>query len=227
MEQPESDRELRQAVTRTVAADELRLVCYTPQSGRGAQQALEYLERRHEVLSGAVRPVLLLDAADRELREMAIRRARAPEEGIWLAAWGSEMLRVLLNNLESNLDSKPFRTAVLEATGGVPSDTIQLVKEIVHGGDATAVARWKPPARNLAEIGAGPIGIALKIIDEARRREDYLAMDELVLGEAGVDLLSIGPDLVAMGLVSGWNHAAHTIRRSALGALIADRMAGR
>ncbi len=90
---------------------------------------------------------------------------RSRKEGIWLAAWGSEMLRVLLNNLESNLDTTAFRAAVLKATGGVPADTIQLVREVIHTRDESAIERWKPKLRNLAVITAGAIGTALKIVE--------------------------------------------------------------
>ncbi|MBA3326281.1 MAG: hypothetical protein H0T41_13775 [Rhodobacteraceae bacterium] len=75
------------------------------------------------------------------------------------------MLRVLLNNLESNLDTTAFRAAVLKATGGVPADTIQLVREVIHTRDESAIERWKPKLRNLAVITAGAIGTALKIVE--------------------------------------------------------------
>lgn len=219
-------KDLRDALSGTVPAQELKLVVYTPQNADEARKALDWLERRHLVLSGAVRPVLLLDAADRDMREMATRRARTPDDGVWLAAWGSEMLRIHLHNIEkTDLDSKARRAAILKATGGIPTETIQLVREVSRTEDPEGViARWKPSLRILAEIAGGQIGCALAVIDEAKRREDYQAMDELILGEAGIDLFSIGPDLVAMGLISGWNHEAHRIRRSALGNLVAERI---
>ena len=61
-------------------------------------------------------------------------------------------------------------------------------------------------------------------IEEPRNAGDYIALDELIREEVGSDLTTIGPDLVAMGLVSRWNHKAHRIRRSALGDLIFRRM---
>lgn len=217
---------MRDAVSVNPPSQTLKLVIFTPPNVQEADRALAWLERQHQVLSGGVRPILLLDAADTGLREVATRRARTPEAGVWLTAWGSEMLRIHLHNIEKNdLDTKPHRAAILKETGGIPTETINLVSAIVQAdAPEEVIAGWKAALRNVAEITAGLVGPVLAAVDEVRKRDDYQAMDELIRESHGPDLLTIGPDLVAMGLISGWNHAAHRIRRSALGNLIAERI---
>ena len=59
-----------------------------------------------------------------------------------------------------------------------------------------------------------------RAIEDMPAPDDYQAMDDLIRESFSVDLVTVGPDLVAMGLIAGWNHVAHCIRRSALGNLI-------
>lgn len=217
-------RELNAVVTAPAPAGILKIVLFAPKDADEAERALSWLDRQHQVLSGAVRPVLLLDGADRSLREMAIRRAPCPEDGIWLRPWGAEMLRIYLDNIEANhLDTKAFRREVLRATGGIPADVIAIVKEARRHGEAE-ISGWKPARRHVGTLVSGAAGRALVAIDDVGGRDDYETLDALVREEAGVDLVSIAPDLRAMGLVSVWDHRSHIIRRSALGRLIAARI---
>jgi len=192
----------------------LRVVIYRPDNAQEAERALNWLGQRDKVLDGLVRPVLLLDAADAALREIATRRF---DEAVWLIAWGSEMLRIHLHNIEkegTDLDTPSRRAAILQATGGIPTETTNLVRALVNAEEPDGViAGWKAGLHNIAEIASGPVGRSLVIIEEAKKRDDYVAIDELLRETVGTDLVTIGPDLVAMGLISRWNSKTYSIRR--------------
>ena len=91
------------------------------------------------------------------------------------------------------------------------------------------IARWKPSVGKIAEATSadldGSIWNVLGAIEDMPAPDDYQAMDDLIRESFGVDLVTVGPDLVAMGLIAGWNHVAHRIRRSALGNLIVAQAA--
>ncbi|MFV3078142.1 hypothetical protein, partial [Niveispirillum fermenti] len=54
--------------------------------------------------------------------------------------------------------------------------------------------------------------------------KDFDFINELVREETGEDMISVGPDLLAMGLLSDWRPRERRIRRSALGDLISRMM---
>jgi hypothetical protein len=218
-----SGTDLRHAVDRfKVAPTKFGIVIYTPTTEKEARNALQWLDRQLPILNGDIRAVLLLNAADKSLRDLAIRRR---EDTIMLLAWHAEMLRVHLHNIEADLDSRARRDLILEAAGGIPSETIKLVAKMRGSDDSDQVARdWKPRLSNLEAITRGSLGLALGIIEETDRPADYNAMNELIRDAVGADLSSIGDDLVALGLISGWSHAAQRIRRAPLGNLIVRMM---
>lgn len=220
---PTSGTDLRHAVDRfKVSPTTFGIVVYTPTTEKEARSALLWLERQLPILNGDIRAVLLLNAAEKSLRDLAIRRQ---QDTVILLAWHAEMLRVHLHNIESDLDSRARRDLILEAAGGIPSATIKLVAKMRGSDDPDQVARdWKPHLSNLEAITRGPLGHALGIIEETDSPSDYNAMNELIRDAAGADLSSIGDDLVALGLISGWSHAARRIRPSALGNLIVRLM---
>jgi hypothetical protein len=202
--------------------DAVRIVVFVPENPASAEKAIKWLEAQHAVLSRRVRPVVLLDAADPSQRALATRR---PESTVWLAAWGSEMLRVHLHNIEkdgTDLDTLGRRDAILRATGGIPTEVVGLVRAIASAEDPDAViADWRPSPRGLPDIATSTIGRVMELIDDDTRGDDYATLDLLIQENVGCDLLTIGPDLIAMGLASEWNPKTQRLRRSALGGLIA------
>jgi hypothetical protein len=214
---------LNAAVSRVLPnRDALRIVVYTPAGSTAAKKALDWLATQHAVLAGRVRPIVVLDAADPGQRELAVPRR---ESTVWLTAWGSEMLRVHLHNIEkdgSDLDTRGLRDAILMATGGIPIEVTRLVGAVTNAENPDAViADWTPSSHGMPEIVDSTIGRVLALIDEETLGDDYATLDQLVLENVGSDLLTIGPDLLAMGLASEWNPKARRLRRSALGGLIA------
>jgi hypothetical protein len=58
---------------------------------------------------------------------------------------------------------------------------------------------------------------------ESSRKEDYETINDFLVEACGKDLLTLGPDLQATGLISGWNPKTFRIRRSELGTLLAKQ----
>ena len=131
------------------------IVLFTPTTEREARNVLGYLDKQIKVLSGDLRPILLFDAANPQFRDLAIRRS---EDAVWLAAWGAEMLRVHLHNIESNLDSRARRELILDATGGIPAETIKLVSAMQKADDPDEVQRRRAGAALPAGLAQGAFG---------------------------------------------------------------------
>lgn len=221
----ETLRDVRQALDRARAgARRMQILVHAPSTTHEADRLLERLDKQPKVLGGHVRPIILLDTADAAMRMMATRRQDQAE---FLAPWGAEMLRVHLAEIEQpGLDTPQMRERILEASGGIPAETLRIVKALAHAVDPDAtLAEWDPRLKVPDAIATGSIGRALGIIEECSDPATYAAIDDLLRGEIGKDLVTIGPDLVAMGLVSTWAPSAGRLRLSALGRLLARRLA--
>ncbi|NKM65664.1 hypothetical protein GFL58_32760 [Rhizobium leguminosarum bv. viciae] len=213
-------RELRDVVERDKSnTSRLSVVIRMPDSSRDAESEIAWIERQSKVIDGDVRPIILLDASNEKMRSIATGR---PETTEFLQAWGAEMLRIHLHNLDlTSFDTPTQRAAILSATGGIPTETIKLVNDMEFSDDADEVVRnWAPSTRFTERLTTGILGRALSAIEEVRNPGDYDAINELVRDMTGADIVSIGPDLLATGLIAGWNHKARSIRRSALGELV-------
>ncbi|SDF02946.1 hypothetical protein SAMN04488105_111118 [Salipiger thiooxidans] len=201
-----------------VGAGRMTIVVHTPGSAKDAIEEVSWLERQPRVISGHVRPVIILDAADSASRELANRRS---DQAQFLSAWGAEMIRVHLHMIEElELDKPATWEAILSAAGGIPSETIELIRKMSKANDPIEVAReWRVSQRFPDPISKGFLGQALLLL-ELGEGEDYQTFDDLMREQTGCDLVTIGPDLVATGLVAGWSPKVGRIRRSALGDLI-------
>jgi hypothetical protein len=215
-----SVKDLRASVDRASAGDRQRtLVVYTPEDAKEAHTAINWLERQPRVLGGQARPLIILDAADAEMRGLASRRH---EQSQFLTAWGAEMVRVHLHHIEkTDLDTPSYRDAILAASGGIPTETVKLIREMRVANDPIETAKaWKASLRIPESILKETLGQALVML-EMFEGEDYDAGNELMREHIGSDLVDIGPDLLATGLVTSWNPKSRHIRRSALGNLVA------
>lgn len=213
--------ELRNAVESNKGnMSRLSVVIRAPDSSRDAESEIGWFERQPKVIDGNVRPIILLDASNEKMRSIATGRPEATE---FLQAWGAEMLRIHLHNFDlTSFDTPAQRAAILSATGGIPTETIKLVNQMEFSDDPDAVVRkWTPSARFADRLISGTLGRALSAIEEVTNPSDYDAINDLIRDMTGADIVSIGPDLLATGLIAGWNHKARSIRRSALGELVA------
>ena len=201
-----------------------KIIVHSPTSASEAGEELAWLERQPAVLDGQIRPILLLDAADPEMRALANRREQQTE---FLAPWGAEMLRVHLSNIDhTQLDTPDLRRKILEMTGGIPSDTVKLVAQLAHphNDQEDVFTNWKPVIRVPEAIARGAIGKALILIEDTDRPGDYEALNDIIREDTGADLITHGPDLLATGMITTWSPKAKRIRRSAFGELLATRI---
>lgn len=218
-----SERDLRSRVERSRPGDShISLVIYAPATAKDASTAINWLERQARVLGGQARPLIILDAADADMREIANARH---EQSQYLAAWGSEMIRVHLHHIEkTDLDTPAHRGVILDAGGGVPSETVKIIREMRTASDPMKVAKaWSSSFKIPDGILDDAIGQALVMLDMFDG-EDYEAFNDLMREDFGFDLVDIGPDLLASGLVATWDPEHGQIRRSALGNLVAKRI---
>lgn len=218
-------QDLRREVDRArPSSDGAPLVIYAPDTVQEAGKVLSFLEAHPSVIQRSVLPLVLLDAADAGMRALAIRRT---DQSQFLSAWGGEMLRVHLHHVEATaLDTPSCREAILEAAGGVPLDTVKLVRKMRTADEPMAVAReWQPAAGAQRAALEEQIVAALAVLDyvEFSTADE---IDEMMRSETGRDLVDIAPDLLAMGLVRLWQPRTRQILRSALGSLVHERAGG-
>lgn len=217
-----SARELRRAIDRrTRGGKSVRVIIRRPTTAREAEDEISRLEQSGDLLDPA-RGILLLfvlDSADSDMREIAARRRELSE---LLRPWGEEMIRVHLDNMEYTvLDHRKLRQRILEQTGGVPSDIIELIQAIHNGDDTDAVfSVWASGVTLPEELIDGVLGSAIEVIEDADGPEAYSFVNELVREQTRNDLLTLGPDLVATGLLADWSAKRQRIRVSALGRMV-------
>lgn len=194
------------------------IVIFTPEDFSRAEEVIGWVERHPSVIDRRVLPILLLDAADKQKRDLATARM---EQTQFLTSWGSEMIRVHLHHVEQmELDTKPIRDSILGVTGGVPSEVTKLIRELGKQPEPMGLINgWVSNVYSPNDLFRAPEGKALQLLD-LYDGKDYETFDQLVLDETGKDLVTVGPDLLAMGLISAWKPQEGRIRRSALGTLL-------
>ncbi|WP_076449601.1 prolipoprotein diacylglyceryl transferase [Roseivivax lentus] len=213
-----NQKDLRTRVDAPNPGKTMTLLIRSPGSAKEAEEEITWLERQQAVLDKRVRPVIILDAADPDMRELAHRRS---DQAQYLAAWGVEMVRAHLNQVEkTDLDTRDLRKAILAASGGIPSEVLKLVKAMARAEDPAAEAvRWKVDERFPEIFLKGPLVQALQLftLDE---NADIGTLDELLRDHLGTDLETLGPDLAATGLILGWSTRSGKLVCSALGWLV-------
>lgn len=222
----ETDKDIRMIFKRSHKSDLKRTVLIHKSAGAAkAVEELSWLERQKEVLDGHIRPIILLDAADSDMRALAIRRSDQSE---FLGAWGAEMVRVHLSNIErSELDVVQIRDRILAATGGIPSDVVKLVSALHQSPSSEDVfTTWQPSLKASDPIVKGRLGHVLAMIEETTSMGDYEALDDMLRETFGADLISLGPDLSATGLITTWAPKTGRISKSALGHLVTRMLDG-
>jgi hypothetical protein len=192
------------------------LIVFTPHDAKTASDAIRWAEQQSALLEGRIRLLVVLDAGDRDKRAIASRRHDQTE---YLTAWGGEMVRVHLHNIEElGLDTPSLRAAILDAAGGLPLETTKLVEVMRVADNPIEVAQtWRAEGQILpASVTDSALGKALSVI-EMSDDGDATAFNELMKEHTGADVADIGPDLLATGLVSTWNRTTGSMRMSALG----------
>ncbi len=218
-----SMRDLRSHVDGKRSSEQrMSLLVYRPETAKDAHDVISWLERQPQVLGNKLRPLIILDSSDADMRALANRR---PDQSQYLAAWGAEMVRVHLHHIEkTDLDTPALRSAILEAAGGIPLETVRLIKAMRTATNPTETAKtWEVSLSVPKSILNGYLGQCLVLI-ELFEGEDYKTCNDLMREQTGHDLVDVGPDLISTGLVTGWKPKSAQIRYSALGALVASKI---
>lgn len=214
-----STKELRSIIDRKDSSSFKRsVVFFTPENAGQTDEVIRWAERQPSVIDHRVMPILLLDAADRDKRDIATARMGQAQ---FLKSWGEEMVRMHLHQVEQmELDTKTIRSEIMHATGGVPAEVVKLIRELRRQNDPVDFVKgWRASINAPKGLFQNAEGKALRLMD-LYDGKDYGTFNELVLDETGKDLVSVGPDLVAMGLLSAWSPQDERIRRSELGSLL-------
>ncbi|WP_044043509.1 hypothetical protein [Octadecabacter antarcticus] len=218
-----SEKEIRGLFDKSKKSDEIsKILLHTPENAEDAYKKIEWMGRQEAVLDGRIRPFILLNAGDEGLRSLAIRFGDGAE---FLTAWGAETLRIHLNNLErSELDTSEMRKRILEATGGIPMDVINLVADLSERADNidAVFEEWERSRFDIAENLDEVLTAAVPLLENTKSKEEFLFLDELLRDETNADLLTLGPDLHAIGVLSKWDPKNFLLGLSSLGQLAVD-----
>lgn len=184
-------------------------------------EILVFLDRRvPAVTEGKVRPVLLLDATEDHARNIALRR-----DAEILRPWGLDMLRTFLELAEETpLDRPHITRALLEHAAGLPDEIVRTVRALHNAEDPLAALAALPrPDTDLLSHLSARMRTAITILAEAQdlAGEDATMLYELadsdVRSATKADLETIGPDLMALGLLDQFSASKKRVRLSALG----------
>ena len=183
-----------------------------------AKAALAWLEGQQLVLDRVIRPLILLSASNAVLRALAIRRE---DQVQFLSPWGAEMIRVHLDGIEkTNLDTPELRAAILNATGGIPTEVTALIKAMESADNPDAIAEnWKPNTKLPDDFLNDAEAFTLWVLNEPG---DFKVKKEMLAERhPGIDFETIGPDLQAAGLLAPRNHRNSQYQLSAFGRMLA------
>ena len=212
---------------------QIKVVVYAPLSNHnnGIRQLLNFSEGLASVKAGSVRPILVLNAEQPNLREVAIGR-----EALALRPWGGEMLRTYLNLIEEQpLDRRDLRDAILVRTGGIPDEVVRVLSNI-RGKENPSAAIKVLDAVSLKKIGVRDKGLReatviladIVALTKSDEEVDHVQIYDLANDEigrkVGCDLETIGSDLLALGILDQFEPRERKFRISRLGRLLAKRL---
>lgn len=181
------------------------------------KKLLDWLAGQKAVLDNTIRPVIVLNAANPDLRSLAIRRR---EQSQFLSPWGAEMIRVHLDGCEpTDFDRPDLRQAILSATGGIPSEVTSLISNMINSEQPWEQAKnWTIKAKFPEEFMSDDVAYALWALND---EGDFEMKNDFLREMTKKDFEMIGPDLQATGLVTRRPQREDPYRLSALGRLIA------
>ena len=191
---------------RTEGRGRSRFVVVCPSKMPIDEKLIALTESQQAVRNGTVRPIFVLDAADPVMRQTAIRR-----KAIELKPWGEEMLRVYLERIEL-FDSQSFREVVLRKTGGIPDEVVKLLRKIQKSND-DPIAEAERSDDAVVDSIIDDDGIFSRVTEILVQMESlysdngdsvehiYEYANEDILKQVGVNLETIGYDLMALGVL--------------------------
>lgn len=195
-----------------------RKILFVKPDKRDAERLMKFCEAHSHVLDGRITPIFLLDAQIRENRDLAIRRG-----ALALRPWGHQMLRAFLEETElTSLDSREIRNFLLDKTGGLPEQLVQLCLQIGKDSSKKKINDIQSELKNVSLPtfkSDMELSRLLEVMIETDTVEDYQALDG-ILNEIGEDLRDSASILEMLGMIEKYDPTDGVLRLSRLAHLV-------
>jgi hypothetical protein len=188
-------------------------VLFIKPSKNEAERFIKFCERNSLVMAGHIIPVFLLDAQNRENRDLALRRG-----AVSLSPWGHQMLRAYLEEAELlSLDSREYRNAILNVTGGAPKALMQLSMELGKKGNNLTLEDINIISTSMAELYfelEPELYKLLSLMMETDNLVDYCVLREIISVETSEELGASLQVLEMVGMIEMHDPSYGVIRLS-------------
>ena len=186
---------------------------------------LNFAERQSMVTDGKVRAVLVIDPSHANLSADIIRSS------LIVRPWGSDMLRNYMEQVEQE-DEEDFCDLIMEKTGGVPDIIVRILKEVATG-DGSRLAQVKDiqgtifkdiyKDEKIVRATFWLYQYRSMIKNDAERGDAYDCANQEIRKEIGVDLVTIGYDLLALGILDAFEPQERIFSITPLGNMLAKQ----
>ena len=184
---------------------------------------IDFAERQSLVTDGRVRAVLVIDPSSANLSADIICSS------LTLRPWGNDMLRNYLEQVEQ-VDEDDYCDLIMEKTGGVPDSIVRVLREVVTG-DGSRLAQVKRSQGTIVKDIYKDEKIVRAtfwlhqyrsmIKNDSERGEAYDCSNQEIKKEIGVDLVTIGYDLLALGILDAFEPQEKIFSITPLGNMLA------
>ena len=202
------------------------VVSYRPTRNE-IDQLIRYTQDSPEILEGKIRLVIVLDAIDPYLRDIAIRF-----NAIVVKPWGGEMFRIFLEIIEEP-EFKGLREKVLEKTGGIPDEIVRVIAVLNKSEDPEQeLENIKISLEPIKLIGSDLIGATKQLLEvnslnDDNREENQIELFDLAIEdlrkELNLDLETVGHELRVLGILDQFLPNEKKFKISYLGRLISTQ----
>ena len=192
-----------------------------------SDQLIGFADSQALVSLGNIRPILIIDASNSKLREIAINR-----DAVLLRPWGEEMLRSYLEFVEGSPRDR-ICECILDKTGGIPDSILRLLSDLrkSSGEQFRELENMQPiQVDDIADDGDVPKITKLLYDVQRMANEDsvgvnhlYDSVREQIRSEVDTDLDTIGRDLMILGILDVFDPKKKNFRITHFGRLIATQ----
>lgn len=184
---------------------------------------VDFAEKQSLVTDGRVRAVLVIDPTNANLSADIICSS------LTLRPWGNDMLRNYLEQVEQE-DEEDYCDLIMNKTGGVPDSIVRILKDVVTG-DGSRLTQVKDSQGTIVKgiykdekIVRATFWLyqyRSMIKSDAEKGDAYDCANQEIRKEIGVDLVTIGYDLLALGILDAFEPQEKTFSITPLGNMLA------
>lgn len=184
---------------------------------------VDFAERQSLVTDGKVRAVLVIDPSHANLNADIICSS------LTLRPWGNDMLRNYLEQIEQE-DEEDYCDLIMKKTGGVPDSIVRVLKDVVTGDGSRLTQVEQSQGTIVKDIYKDEKVVRATfwlyqyrsiVKSDAERGEAYDCANQEIRKEIGVDLLTIGYDLLALGILDAFEPQEKIFSITPLGNMLA------